>query len=210
MRWRRALLTLVLVAGAVLWLLPGVWVVVTSLKPTAHIVRLPPEWIPWPATLAHYGEVLFSSSRTARIGRAFLNSAVVSVGTVILVLFTSALTAYPLPGARRDLRDPRGESDDSECGRPRAPIHPDPAARLAQHLPGIDRAGSGDHVRVRRLPPAAVLPHAAGRARRRRAHRRRQSLAHLHADRSPAVATRAGGARDLRVPVGVERFPLAA
>ena len=61
-------------ALAVLWLLPAVWVLVTSLKLTANIVRLPPEWIPWPATLAHYGEVLFSSSRTARIGRAFLNS----------------------------------------------------------------------------------------------------------------------------------------
>src|SRR5215475_12160183 len=96
MRWRRALLTLVLVAGAVLWLLPGVWVVVTSLKPTANIVRLPPEWIPWPATLAHYGEVLFSSSRTARIGRAFLNSAVVSVGSVAVVVLTSAMAAYPL------------------------------------------------------------------------------------------------------------------
>src|SRR5262245_18393222 len=105
MPWRRGLLTVLLVAGAVLWLLPAVWVVVTSLKPTANIVRLPPEWIPWPATLGHYGEVLFSSSRTARIGRAFLNSAIVSVGTVAIIHVTAAMAAYPLARMRFPGRD---------------------------------------------------------------------------------------------------------
>ncbi len=90
------LLTVGLVALAVLWLLPAVWVLVTSLKPTADIVRVPPEWIPWPATGEHYREVLFSSSRTARIGRAFLNSTVVAFGTVAIVLVSSAMAAYPL------------------------------------------------------------------------------------------------------------------
>jgi multiple sugar transport system permease protein len=88
-------LTVGLGALAVLWLLPVVWVVVTSLKHTSDIIRVPPEWIPWPATLEHYVEVLFSSSRTARIGRAFINSIIVSVGTVALVVGTSALAAYP-------------------------------------------------------------------------------------------------------------------
>ena len=94
------LLAAALGALAVLWLLPVVWVVVTSLKPTANIIRVPPEWIPWPMTLEHYVEVLFSSSRTARIGRAFVNSLVVSLGTVILVVGTSALAAYPLARMR--------------------------------------------------------------------------------------------------------------
>jgi len=87
-------------ALAVLWLLPVVWVVVTSLKPTANIIRVPPEWIPWPVTLEHYVEVLFSSSRTARIGRAFVNSRVVNLRTVALVVGTSALAAYPLARMR--------------------------------------------------------------------------------------------------------------
>jgi len=94
------ILTTLMVALAVVWLLPAVWVVVTSLKLTENIVRVPPEWIPWPATLAHYGEVLFSSSRTARIGRAFLNSTVVSLGSVAVVLLTSAMAAYPLARMR--------------------------------------------------------------------------------------------------------------
>ncbi|HEX9418357.1 MAG TPA: carbohydrate ABC transporter permease [Methylomirabilota bacterium] len=105
MRSRRGVLTGLMVACAVLWLLPAVWVFVTSLKLTQNIVRLPPEWIPWPATLAHYVEVLFSSSRTARIGRAFLNSTIVSLGTVALVLLTAAMAAYPLARMRFPGRD---------------------------------------------------------------------------------------------------------
>ncbi len=97
---RRVAVTVSLIALALLWLTPAVWVLVTSLKRTSDIVRVPPEWIPWPATLEHYGEVLLSNSRTARIGRAFLNSTVVSVGTVVLVVFTSALTAFPLARMR--------------------------------------------------------------------------------------------------------------
>jgi multiple sugar transport system permease protein len=105
---RRALriaLAAVLVGVAAVWLLPAVWVLVTSLKRTEDIVRVPPEWIPWPATLAHYQEVLLSSSRTARIGRAFLNSVVVSLGSVALVLLASALAAYPLARMRFRGRD---------------------------------------------------------------------------------------------------------
>jgi multiple sugar transport system permease protein len=93
-------LTAVMAAAAVVWLLPVIWVVVTSLKPAPDIIRVPPEWIPWNMTGEHYKEVLFSSSRTARIGRAFLNSTVVSFGSVALVLATSAMAAYPLARMR--------------------------------------------------------------------------------------------------------------
>jgi multiple sugar transport system permease protein len=98
-------LTVALLTLAVLWLAPIAWVVATSLKPAENIIRLPPEWIPWPVTGAHYHEVLLGSSRTARIGRAFVNSLVVSVGSVILVLGTSALAAYPLARMRFPGRD---------------------------------------------------------------------------------------------------------
>jgi len=102
---QRWILTIALLALAALWLLPIAWVAVTSLKPTDRIVRVPPEWIPWPATGAHYTEVLFGSSRTARIGRAFANSLVVAAGSVILVLSTSAMAAYPLARMRFPGRD---------------------------------------------------------------------------------------------------------
>jgi multiple sugar transport system permease protein len=101
----RACLTGLMVLMAIAWLLPAVWVLVTSLKLTENIVRVPPEWIPWPVTIAHYGEVLFSSSRTARIGRAFFNSTVVSLGSVAVVVLTSAMAAYPLARMRFRGRD---------------------------------------------------------------------------------------------------------
>ncbi len=104
-RWLRLALAGALMVLAGLWLLPAVWMAVTSLKPTPNIVRVPPEWVPWPATLAHYQEVLFSTSRTARIGRAFLNSVVVSVAATLLVLGTSAMAAYPLARMRFRGRD---------------------------------------------------------------------------------------------------------
>ena len=93
-------LTAVMAVAAAVWLLPFVWVVVTSLKPTPDIIRVPPEWIPWHLTGEHYNEVLFSSSRTARIGRAFFNSTIISLGSVALVLVTSAMAAYPLARMR--------------------------------------------------------------------------------------------------------------
>ena len=96
----RLALTVALLALAVLWLSPIAWVVVTSLKPAPDIIRLPPEWIPWPPTGAHYHEVLLGSSRTARIGRAFVNSLVVALGSVVLVVATSAMAAYPLARMR--------------------------------------------------------------------------------------------------------------
>jgi len=99
MRGRRLLTALMLLLAA-LWLTPVLWVVVTSLKTTPNIIRTPPEWIPWPATLEHYHEVLLSSSRTARIGRAFLNSTIVSVVSAVLEKEVSALAAYPLARMR--------------------------------------------------------------------------------------------------------------
>jgi multiple sugar transport system permease protein len=98
-------LTVALLVLAVLWLSPIAWVVVTSFKQAPDIIRLPPEWVPWPPTGAHYHEVLLGSSRTARIGRAFVNSLVVAMGSVVLVLATSAMAAYPLARMRFPGRD---------------------------------------------------------------------------------------------------------
>jgi multiple sugar transport system permease protein len=95
----RILATGGLLVVCVAWLLPAVWVLVTSLKRTQDIVRVPPEWIPWPVTFAHYGEV-FWSARTASVGRAFLNSTAVAVATVVCLVVVSALAAYPLARMR--------------------------------------------------------------------------------------------------------------
>ena len=148
-RRRRASLTAASWRSPSLWLLPAVWVLVTSLKRPRTSCGVPPEWIPWPATIDHYGEVLFSSSRTARIGRAFLNSTSSSLGTVALVVAHErdgrlSAGAHAVSRAQPGLRAARRQPDDPERGDAGAAVRARPAARLAQHLPGADRARGGD------------------------------------------------------------------
>jgi multiple sugar transport system permease protein len=89
---------------ALIWLIPAIWVLVTSLKISQDIIKVPPVWVPWPITFAHYGEAVFSV-RTASVGRAFLNSSFVAVATVLLVMAASALAAFPLARMRFPGRD---------------------------------------------------------------------------------------------------------
>jgi multiple sugar transport system permease protein len=101
---RRCGVTALMLGLAILWLLPAVWVLVTSLKTSETIIRVPPQWIPWPATLDHFYTV-FVTQRTANIGRAFLNSVVVALATVVLTVAISAMAAYPLARMRFPGRD---------------------------------------------------------------------------------------------------------
>jgi ABC-type glycerol-3-phosphate transport system permease component len=71
-------------------LLPVFWVISTSLKPATDIYRLPAEWIPRPATLEHYVEVLTDS----RVHRYIMNSLVVALVSSMLATFLGALAAY--------------------------------------------------------------------------------------------------------------------
>jgi len=89
-------LTTVMLALAVLWLTPALWVLVTSLKQDADIIRTPPEWIPWPATLEHYHEVLLAARARRASGGAFLNSGDRLGGAHADRGLVSAMAAYPL------------------------------------------------------------------------------------------------------------------
>jgi multiple sugar transport system permease protein len=71
------------------------WALVTSLKVNENLFTTVPNWIPWPITLDHYAEV-FRSTRGTSIGTALVNSTIVSVLSVLLTVFVSALAAYPL------------------------------------------------------------------------------------------------------------------
>ncbi len=81
------LLLLLLVAFL---LLPVFWVISTSLKPAVDIYRLPAEWVPRPATLEHYSDVLTDP----RVHRYIVNSLVVALASSALATFLGALAAY--------------------------------------------------------------------------------------------------------------------
>ena len=98
-RARRSLLTAVMIICGVLWTLPSLWALSTSLKVTENILKVPPVWIPYPVTLEQYAS-LFSDQNTVSMGRAFINSTIVSVITTVMVIVVSALAAYPLARMR--------------------------------------------------------------------------------------------------------------
>ena len=79
-----------LICGAIIMVLPFIWMVSTSFKPTEHILAWPPQFLPKYVVLDHYIKVLAGGFFL----RYFLNSLLVtSVGTVC-ALVTSALAGF--------------------------------------------------------------------------------------------------------------------
>jgi multiple sugar transport system permease protein len=101
---RGALTALGLAALAAVWLLPLVWIAVTSLKPAPEIIRLPIRWFPAHPSMHNFA-VALTTNHTAPIGRAFLNSTIVAVSETALTLAMDAMAGYALarlefPGRR--------------------------------------------------------------------------------------------------------------
>jgi multiple sugar transport system permease protein len=85
-------------ALAILWGLPLIWMVITSLKPEQQIVTLPPHWFPdhlSDFTLANYANVLLIP-RGVDLVHSFINSVIVSTIGTSLVVVIDVLAAYAL------------------------------------------------------------------------------------------------------------------
>jgi multiple sugar transport system permease protein len=80
-----ALLTI----AATVVLLPVAWAISTSLKPASAAMSFPPVWIPTRVTFENYTGVVASG-----FGRYFVNSLIVTCGTILLCLFVAAHCAY--------------------------------------------------------------------------------------------------------------------
>lgn len=90
-RIRWTIVSIVMWAVALLFLLPFVWMVVSSLKREIDVFRLPIQWIPDPVTWRNYDEVWTGRYPLTRyIG----NSLIVAVARVIGELVTASLAAY--------------------------------------------------------------------------------------------------------------------
>ncbi len=75
----------------VLYLLPVLWMFITSIRPTKEIYHYPPTVIPKHVTLANYVYVL---TKMEGFKRYFLNSVVVTTVSVTLVLLASSMGGY--------------------------------------------------------------------------------------------------------------------
>ncbi len=87
-----ALIILLLVVFSIVMFYPFVWLFFSSFKTGDDIVRIPVTLLPKQWTLSAYG-MLFDPER-ANIGQAFLNSFLITAGTVLAVLFTSSLGGF--------------------------------------------------------------------------------------------------------------------
>ncbi|MEU6738591.1 carbohydrate ABC transporter permease [Streptosporangium sandarakinum] len=97
-RLRRTLLHLVLAVIAALYLSPLVYMTVTSFKTREVAGSTEPRWVPDPATLDAYREILGGADSPAL--RWFLNSLAAATGHAVLVLVTATPAAYALARLR--------------------------------------------------------------------------------------------------------------
>ncbi|MGY1619030.1 carbohydrate ABC transporter permease [Geodermatophilus sp. SYSU D00691] len=97
---RRVLRYVVMIALALLFVSPLVFMLVTSFKTRGEAASLPPTWIPNPFTTDAYEAVLGASDTP--VLRWFANSMLAAAAHALLVVATSALAAYAL--ARMEFR----------------------------------------------------------------------------------------------------------
>lgn len=89
-RLRRALIFLALAVGGLIFALPFLWLVSSSLKEPSKIWLFPPQWIPNPIRWENYSEALTA----APFFRYTLNTLIVVFWNEVGTLFTCSLAAY--------------------------------------------------------------------------------------------------------------------
>ncbi|MEV5025343.1 carbohydrate ABC transporter permease [Paenibacillus sp. LPE1-1-1.1] len=90
--WRKAILTVIMVGLSILFLLPFIWMLVTSFKVEKDVFVYPIEWIPrkWNA-IQNYKDVWIGEYP---FWKYYLNSIKVGVTTTVISALISALAAY--------------------------------------------------------------------------------------------------------------------
>jgi len=85
--------------GSVMVIAPFLWVLMTAIKPASEISIWPPKFFPKNPTIKNFSDILIK----ANFLRFMFNSLVVSLGSMVCVLFTSSLAGlifakYKFPG----------------------------------------------------------------------------------------------------------------
>lgn len=81
---------LLLSFGAVVLILPFVYMIATSFKANALVLEIPPQFFPHHPTVSNYTDAWTSN----QFGRYFLNSVIVAVVTTTAAVFLSAMMAF--------------------------------------------------------------------------------------------------------------------
>ena len=81
---------IVLLLGAIIMVLPFIWMFSTSLKPPAEVLAWPPQFLPKTVSIGNFKTVF----ETAPFARFFLNSVLMSAASTICIIITSTLAGY--------------------------------------------------------------------------------------------------------------------
>lgn len=85
-----AVLTLLIVAIAVVAAFPLAWMVLSSLKTPQESMQVPPVWLPGTPNLEAYTQV----ADVIGLGRSFFNSTVIALSTTAAIIVTSLMAGY--------------------------------------------------------------------------------------------------------------------
>jgi ABC-type glycerol-3-phosphate transport system permease component len=99
--WRSWLLTALVWGVALLFLVPFLWMISSSLKPNYQIFEVPPRWIPSPPRFENYAEAL----TMLPFDRYVVNTAIISVLTIIGHLLSCTIIAYAFARLRAPGKD---------------------------------------------------------------------------------------------------------
>ena len=88
--WVKVLAHVVLIAGSIMFLMPFIYVVSTSLKTAADVYTFPPEFIPDPIAWENYPDALTAMP----FDRFFLNTILLAVGRIIGLTLSCSLAGF--------------------------------------------------------------------------------------------------------------------
>jgi multiple sugar transport system permease protein len=86
----QALIHLLLILASLVFVVPFIWMFLSSFKPALEIIKIPPTFIPKKFTFVNYQTIF----ERLHFWRYFLNSAVVSVSITVIAMFTSAIAGF--------------------------------------------------------------------------------------------------------------------
>ncbi|CAG7653943.1 carbohydrate ABC transporter permease [Paenibacillus allorhizosphaerae] len=85
-------LYIVLIVLAALWLFPVLWIVISSFKTNNDLYSFPPRFWPEPITFEHFTDAFAKGN----FGRYFMNSAIVTISSTILLLVINSMAGFAL------------------------------------------------------------------------------------------------------------------
>ena len=89
----KIILHVIVLAGVVLFIIPFIWMVSTSLKPPDQVYTFPPEWIPKPFLWSNYTDT-WAILPTASMTLFFKNTCIVTFFNLVGTVLSSSVVAF--------------------------------------------------------------------------------------------------------------------